>query len=406
MNSIEKFRKLLDCAIEQSEFQIKRQEEVYFLTDGKYLDSGTIEDAIDMLVVANNLKRFLTPESEWEKRTDVFVDFCELSAYLYAYDLNARDCFNIIKHFVKYNVSIGALERPYVDFPDSKIAKKQFKYYTTDEFIDLIHSFKLYEVLTSKDEELDDFERAKKEELMDYIFENQIDENSNEIIILTKNLTILKDCLLANDEQVKEADVDKIIEAFSELGVDDVLIDKLKVHLIKVARRSKQEGSDNSEINLPKKENQKKYLSDKEYRSLMKELRQYFDFYKLQKIRDLSEDEIAYCLQIAYRLGLDESDIMTFLLRSDVSDNEINPYDITALALFSKYYDKFMYYAKKDNFEDHISGIKEMIGELIIANDEDYLIWKNMISEEVNKIMSRISHQYDYEINIAKKTLR
>ena len=168
--------------------------------------------------------------------------------------------------------------------------------------------------------------------------------------------------------------------------------------------QKRQETKKEKTIILKKETPKKTLLSDKEYKTLRKELGKYYNLYHNKLLKELTNKEMIYCLSLLYQLGLEESEINNFLSRYHYS----NPSQRSENSIidFLTQFEKIDYYQDNEKIQEIKHNLLEYMTDIFIVDDEEYLWVKEEIEEEMNKFYHLLKGNYDYEKSIAKKRIK
>ncbi len=101
-----------------------------------------------------------------------------------------------------------------------------------------------------------------------------------------------------------------------------------------------------------------------------------------------------YCVSLMIKMGIDGNviNIALRVMNKGAIINRDNP-----LGSYNELYDKLRYYENIPGISDAIANINSYIQEMFICLDEDYVVFKDMIFEEMSSIESSIPRSYEYE---------
>lgn len=372
------------CIIDGKKFDIKNKKQ-------KMEVINCLENEITFIT---NIIRILSLEKgNGDLHNDIFVGFKILSSYLLSSSLNSKEQLFIIMNILEKNISAGILTKKpeQSTIIDPTLVNYDFKYLTKDQFIKIACDKRFNMVLNStNDDKLSEKQKNQKRELKEALESCSIQTNLGKII---ENHKKIKEKFLDKTENYTYEDLEKIIEALKELEVDDKLCTKFKWILERKLNKEKEPKYKKVEYIQNKQEN--KYLTDKEYKSIKKELRNYFDFYHMQKIRSLTEEEILYCTKQLLKIGENKDVIRLFLMIMN-RDNEEEKISINPITKYLKNYEKIKYYEDKLNINEEMKTLEYCFKEIFIT--DGYSDWKKLIEEELNQVLSKIPDNYEYEI--------
>lgn len=211
---------------------------------------------------------------------------------------------------------------------------------------------------------------------------------------------LIKEHYLDKKDSYEESDIAIVIKALYDLSFSENICREIGNYLLfELEKRNNKKAEKKQYIPayepLPRKTNT---LSKKEYNLLYRELLTYFDFNNMQPIKYLNLDEIIYCLHILIKLKMRDNVINSFLRIINKYNRSQNP-----LALYTSLYNKLNTYQNNPEFKNKMTDIASYIKEMYISSDEEYIEWKELLSEELASILELCSEDYTYELNEAQK---
>lgn len=238
------------------------------------------------------------------------------------------------------------------------------------------------------------------------ILEKDIELNNiNRIKLNVNSIYNIKKHYFEKQDSYDKCDVDEIISSLKKLGVNDKLCDIVNSLLLKeIKKRNKSDIKINFKMEEVKKVN---LITDKEYKNIKKELRDYFDFYNVKAIRKLTNEEIIHCIDLLIKIGTPIEEINRFIFLTqednDKYKNEKLLDEKNPISLFIELYNKLKYYEKVLETEDNMKNIEEYIQEMLVCTDEYYDMYKSEIYNELKKILALLPSNYGYEISEMQK---
>lgn len=211
---------------------------------------------------------------------------------------------------------------------------------------------------------------------------------------------LIKEHYLDKKDSYEENDLAIVIKALYDLSFSENICREIGNYLLfELEKRNNKKVEKKQYIPayepLPRQTNT---LSKKEYNLLYRELLTYFDFNNMQPIKYLNLDEIIYCLHILIKLQIRDNVINSFLRIINKHNRSQNP-----LALYTSLYNKLNTYQNNLELKNKMTDIASYIKEMFIASDEEYVEWKELLSEELSSILELCSEDYTYELNEAQK---
>lgn len=399
--AIQKFIKYLD-EINQSSLiaaVIDGYDNHFLTTSSKaYSAIQKIENMGREVTIAHQLKRVLaTPDEEWGKYREVFNDFPILNRFMSSAKLNVNESFEVIMAYISKNLLTGFLKEDAKIIDGRDILNHHFKNLTAEEAHTILNTKEFHRLCDMEDNELTGEEILKRDELIDFALQHQVDQT-----LPIKCNRLLKEHYLDKKDSFDLEDIKVILDTLLTLGVDSALVENIGILLTrKYNKRCLQE--QHPIIPMKVEYTSKNYITDEEYRQARKKIKEYYDYYHVETIRYLTEEEKIYCAALMLVIGLKKEDIERFysLQERDYPEIYHNLFDA-----YRAYYERAQYYKDKCDNEEIISTINSYIQELFIATDEDYSFWREEIRYLVNRLAKRLPEKYDYEINQAEELKR
>lgn len=353
------------------------------------------------LIEIRTIKNFFNTIDENNKA--LFTDYIKLSAILEVLPLNAKERATIIIEAFKKNIRSGILEVE--DFENSfiidanKLVVCKFKTLTSEEVFNMYKSGTIIDFIYQDEDKVTPEVKAQIDELIARRDEYCMDTMKiYDDTLRLRELLIEKDGLQTDDEIALVGKIMKS-ERVSESIVDDVttfLTNKRNKNLARIEKERKEQESIERPrvVEAPKPSN---LVTEKEYRSIKKEIRNYYDLYHMEILQDINYETMIRLVSLMIRIGVHKDEIKRFI--SKVKDSLT--YSDNSIVRFVSEYDRLNYYY--DNYD--LESILEYLQEIFICTDEDYEFWKDEIGRELHKLLKPIESKYDYEIDVAKKRL-
>lgn len=372
--------------------------------DGKNNDNDVLmryaEYQVDFIEI-NTIREFFKRINESDDKA-LLTDFIKFSEILEELPMTPKERAQIIIEAFKKNTRSGILSVD--DFSTSfvidanKIVTVKFKTISDDQIFKMFKSGTILDFIYQDEENITPEVRAKIDELID-----RKDEYCLDTIKIYDDTLRLYELLIEKDGKQTDDEialVGKIMlsNRLSQNNVDDVIKYLTNRKNKQLEKQAKKEASEFVVVK-PKVEEVKKsnLVTEKEYRQIKKEIRQYYDLYHMEIVSEIDYETMIRLTSLMLRIGINKDEIKRFISKVKdtfvVSDN--------AITNFVHEYDRLNYY-----FEDYdLKNILEYLEEIFICSDEDYLFWKDEIEKELDKLLSRIAYKYDYELEVAKKRL-
>lgn len=353
------------------------------------------------LIDIRTIKNFFNTIDENNKA--LFTDYIKLSAILEVLPLNARERATIIIEAFKKNIRSGILEVK--DFKTSfiidanKLVLCKFKTLTSEQVFNMYKSGTIIDFIYQDEDYVTPEVKAQIDELI--VRKDEYCMDSMKIYddtIRLRELLIEKEGLQTDDEIALIGKIMKS-ERVSESIANDV-ISFLTNKRNKTKMRLEREEREKELLTKPVKvveTRQSTFVTDKEYKAIKKEIKQYYDLYHMEILQDIDYETMIRLTSLMIRIGVHKDEIKRFINKVKetfiVSDNSITT--------FVHEYDRLNYYYEEEDLKD----ILEYLEEIFICSDEDYEFWKDEIRKELNRLLSSIDEKFDYEIDVAKKRL-
>ena len=208
-----------------------------------------------------------------------------------------------------------------------------------------------------------------------------------------QNVRFVKSFLFTRMDSFNEDDIEEVYKALRGLKVDEEIALKMKDYFKKILDNRVSLNSKVEPTSVAKPRVQEKHLiTDKEYRSILKEIRSVFNPYTLELVSEVDPDKRAYIAGLMARIDLDEQVIKRFLQLTGEEKSYTYEY-------FSTHIDEFKYYYGEE-LDDIFAYLEEVYASL---NEEDKEYWIDAINEELRKHMFDFKlGSYDYEFKKLK----
>lgn len=345
-------------------------------------------------VVEEFLKYFNSRNIRNANKDYFFNEFSYLSKFLLISNLSPREMLLVALEVIKRNIDADLLKSSKMLVHEEGFREYKFKQLSIDEVKVLLSNLNEEMFDLKKSKIFADVTVSKKEELIDFLRKYSID-----ISDLINNHQIIYDNYFKKIGKYDDKNIDEVINAFSRLGVTNELCSILSEVLNK---KYKKRCSSTIEINLKKEDTTNKdvLLSDKEYKSIRKELSNYIDLYHNTSVKALNGEEKERCIYLLLKLGKNDFDIENILRRIewDYPSCEME----YLVSDYAKVYSKLLYYKEKLYSTDEINDLNDIINAMISSNDEDYVFWKSEFISNFRNLYKKIQNEYEYEIDSVK----
>ena len=208
-----------------------------------------------------------------------------------------------------------------------------------------------------------------------------------------QNVRFVKSFLFTRMDSFNEDDIEEVYKALRGLKVDEEIALKMKDYFKRILDNRVSLNNKVEVTSVAKPRVQEKHLiTDKEYRSILKEIRSVFNPYTLELVSEVDPDKRAYIAGLMARIDLDEQVIKRFLQLTGEEKSYTYEY-------FSTHIDEFKYYYGEE-LDDIFDYLEEVYASL---NEEDKEYWIDAINEELRKHMFDFKlGSYDYEFKKLK----
>ena len=326
----------------------------------------------------------------------IFLDFNVLSKLLEKAKLNAKECTYIIFTMVQKNNKAHVLEEDTIFVDINDVNNYRFKTMSKKEACSLILDKEIRNL--SLQAEMDPSLKEKIDEILSFS-----EKHAPNINHFRQNNAIIQSSYFEKINTFDDQDIKKILQSLKDMKVSENILKYVEITLKKNYQK-RQEAKKEKTIILKKETPKKTLLSDKEYKTLRKKLGKYYNLYHNKLLKELTNEEMLYCLSLLYQLGVEESDIDNFLLRYRYttppkrSENSIID--------FLSQFEKLNYYQEDEKIKEIKHNLLEYMSDIFVVDDEEYLFIKEEIEEEMNKFYYLLKGNYDYEKSIAKKLIK
>ena len=202
------------------------------------------------------------------------------------------------------------------------------------------------------------------------------------------NINQIRNSYLHNQKGLDEVSINDICLSLENLGFPSNLVTYMRKYL-------KKQLIGNTGSKKVTEEKPSKYISDKEYRNLLKEVKKYYNPYTRKLTNEfISSEDRERIAAIMIRLGLEQYQVIDFLKKTETV-NKTYTYEY-----FKDHVDEFEYY-----FGESLSQVHEYMKEIESCTDEeDKEYWIMGINEELAKLNN--SHKlgsYEYETKLLER---
>ncbi len=245
-----------------------------------------------------------------------------------------------------------------------------------------------YEPLATTIEGNDELLQIIKSDEKDY----KLDLNN-----ISANISKIKENYSNIPDTFDEINILNVYRAFLELGVSLEVAEMIEQELWNQLEKRRKESTTET-IVVPKKVAEpkpSKYISDKEYKNLLKEVKKYYNPYTRELTNEfISSEERERIAAIMVRLGLEQYQVIDFLKKTETASKTYT------YEYFKDHVEEFEYY-----FGENLSQVHEYMKEIeTCTDDEDKEYWIMGINEELAKLENSYKlDSYEYETKLIKE---
>lgn len=356
----------------------------------------SIKEIEEKNLIISSIEEYLIMfESKKYSQVGFFNDFRILSSYLELSDLGEKEKLDIILFLINKNMHTGILEENVLTINQDALLKHKYQTLKEKDINDLVYNGKLSDLMTAPDKELSPLERLQRTELEVVMSSIKTEVNED-----AKSQFDIYNILVVNRSSLTKESLEIVLNSMKSIEISDKLIEAFRIILsIEIEKRVKKESVVKTITpKVQKVVSSKKYLSEKEYSVIRKEIYTYYNLYKGVLTRDITFDEAIYCASLMIKLGLLKEEIEKFFEAFRMSSLNKN-------AVLETYYldnqERLEFYYEEDELKD----IKDAYQELISSdNEEDYDFWKQEITRMQEELEAKINKKYDYEFTLAKRS--
>ena len=210
-------------------------------------------------------------------------------------------------------------------------------------------------------------------------------------IKIRNNINKIKSIYLHNQVGLDESGIEDVCWSLDRLKFPPALVAYMRKRL----RNQLLETKDNKKT--VKDEKQSKYLSDKEYRAMVKEIKKYYDLHSWKLVaEEITSEEREHVASLMYRIGVDQEQLADFLKKSE-KVSKTYTYDY-----FKNNIEEFKFY-----FGEELNQVFEYMKEIENCTDEeDKEYWIMGINEELAELQysnKLASYEYERQLLVRKK---
>ena len=223
-------------------------------------------------------------------------------------------------------------------------------------------------------------------------FEYQLDLNS-----VFTNISAIKENYTDIPNTYDEKNILKVFKAFLNLGVSIYVAEIIENELLsRLNKRSKTKSQVSvTKVKKTTEPQTHKYINDKEYKTLLKQVKKYYNPYTGELTTEiLTSEEREYVASLIVRLGFEQYKLANFLKKTETVAKTYT-YDY-----FKDHIEEFRFY-----FGEELDQVFEYMKEMeTYVDDEDKEYWIMGINEELTKLQySNRLATYEYERQLLER---
>lgn len=326
---------------------------------------------------------------------DVILNFMDLNNF------SIREKFMTVMYFIEKNISRGFIDRQSLMICLDKIYDVGISSSDIEKIEQTIENGRMVSILekiqfslNNVDNNDDPYMLSDDEKRVELVICSYLMELVVESGALRRYHLIINEHYLEKKESYTHEDIVIVIDALSKLKVSASDCTAMKYIMEKDLEKRKNKSKKVAVVQHKIANNESKNtISNKEYKTLLQQLKCYFDIESKTVTHLLSMDEIIRCTEIMIKLGFSVDEIKGYLKIMD-KNQETNP-----ITWYLNNYEKLSYYSDKQC----IKNIDSYFKEIFICSEEDYILWKSSIAEELEELKVVIPKTYKYELEMATR---
>lgn len=376
--SVEKLLYLLKRTYNKLTIAIKKS---YFVDNPE-----EIEKSMLTCHFAGNLGLWLSQNSNFRTNHKlIFDEFAVLTHILESKEFNRKDIFNILTYILNENINQSLLEEDMQIYNGEIDDVKYINTLTTPESLRGYADDETYYDTYVKIQKI----RYEQEDATEKHYQGLFDKEFKQLSNLKEQHAIIKSCYFDVKETFTAQDVDKVLTALKELGVSEYCVQEMKEQFLTIiAKRNKKNAQEELYKVQPKKvEVEQPTYTRREYKIIIRELSEYYDFEESVPKRPISHDEIVYCMARLKKIGWNELSLEVFLRKVDkynlVNDPILHCQNL--LIRLKKHKTKiFNESSDHDDITNAITALEEYLLEYSLSTSEkEQEEWKELIKSEL-----------------------
>ncbi len=353
----------------------------------------------DIYFSLSNLMRFVGGKS-LEEQLNMGSAKIPLRKYFYLFDdlnyvfktstISVREKLNMLLDFIKNNIEKGILECQ-TDNELLRLGDRNF--FKTEEELDLF---------------LEAYQKLKEKNATKTLVDSAlliIDDCKKHAQTIIEAHRIIDKHYLKNNENRKDEDIEKVIEAFENLEIDKTLCSTIKIVLVEDLEKERKKKIKNGvSIKNSIKIETPKPLSKTEYDAIYSRIMKMYDIEEHTIVSALTKEEIVYLVSLMFRINIPEKEIRKSIQK--INWQGWKAYD-NPIKEFNDYYDKLQKNSHIGEVEIALQNIKEYLSLAFLPeNDNEYVGWKQEIAEELKRVRKILNQDDTYELEEGRKLYR
>lgn len=319
---------------------------------------------------------------------DQFEDFYEIAKEI---QLNSKEILNVIEYVVRKNSSLVIdPEANLLCVNLTKVVMYPFQKLTQNDIKEIVKTPTNFIRVLSGDEEA-----LTKKELA---FQRQFYENREHFLtedFLYKATKELQIHFLEKRDSFDEEDLPIILDSLKKMGLDSETLILIEKRLRKEMTRRIEKSKEETKVEYAPLKSEKRYLTEKEYKTILKEIKKYFNPYHGKVLQEMDYETMLYIARLMYEIDLEEYIIQNFIRKVMMTLTE----EKNVISEYLRMYDCLSYYFT----EEELTDIDAYFKEIFICDDNDYVIWKEEIEKILHTLKYKVPDSYAYELEKAKK---
>ena len=199
-------------------------------------------------------------------------------------------------------------------------------------------------------------------------------------------------------------DIQAVAEAFIQLDVDQKIVTMIrnvleKKYNVRTAIEKRQLAKKKKIVTF----NKDLLPNNQQYNNTFQQLASIVDLREMMPKSYLNLEQTLECVAMMFRVGIKREEIRKFLWNLEFENTKV---EVNPITKYVEIYDKLAFYAQKQILYNELETLESYFQSLFIADDEEYVFWKNCLEEELKQYMKMIPGGYEYEIETGLKKVK